>query len=285
MPGTDPMRPKALLLPLVVSALLVAGAASPAEPVQAPSAEEARAFLLSLLVKSPYRLPASALKGEIRYRLRFETGQDWRFPDTGEQRAVRDDDGIALAVCDDCGAEAPPSPEDLQRYLAANAWVRSDDREIRAFARSHGRGLSVHTRMKTLTNAVRLHMTGPIDFRHYDDAVAALRNRSGDCTEYAVLLAAAARALKIPARVAHGLVYSGRMSGQPHVFSPHAWVQVWDGTRWTSYDAALGQFGAGHIALSIGDGSPEGARGVNRATRDLRVIDAVGIRRVAAGGE
>ena len=46
------------------------------------------------------------------------------------------------------------------------------------------------------------------------------------------------------------------MSGVPHVFAPHAWVQAWDGTRWTSYDAALGRFDAGHIALMIGDGDP-----------------------------
>lgn len=273
------LRPALLATALLLATAPAAVAGPASTPV--PTAEEARTFLLGLLVKSPYRLPASALKGEIRYRLRFENGQDWRLPDTGEQRAVRDGDAIALRVCDDCGVETAPTPDDLQRYLRANAWVRSDDREIRAFARSHGRGLSVHTRMKTLTAAVRAHMTGPIDFRHYDDAVAALRNRSGDCTEYAVLLAATARALKIPARVAHGLAYSGRMSGQPHVFSPHAWVQVWDGTRWTSYDAALGEFGAGHIALSIGDGSPDGARGVNRATRDLRVVDAMGIRRGA----
>ena len=72
------------------------------------------------------------------------------------------------------------------------------------------------------------------------------------------------------------------MSGQPHVFSPHAWVQVWDGQRWVSYDAALGTFGAGHIALIVGDGDPNALRGLNRAMRDLRVVDAAGIRNTVA---
>lgn len=278
------MRPKPLLLPVVLSALLASLAthAAPPPAPATPTAEQARAFLLGLLVKSPYRLPPAALNGEIRYRLRFESGQAWRIPDTGEQAATAIDDGIALAVCADCGDEAAPTDAELQRYLRPNAWVRSDDRDVRAFARSHGRGLSVHTRMKTLAAAVRAHMTGPIDYRHYHDAATALQNRGGDCTEFAVLLAAVARARGIPARIAHGLAYSGRMSGQPHVFSPHAWVQVWDGTRWVSYDAALGAFGAGHIALIVGDGDPTALRGLNRAMRDLRVVDAAGIRRTVA---
>ncbi len=29
-----------------------------------------------------------------------------------------------------------------------------------------------------------------------------------------------------------------------------------DGTRWVSYDAGLGRFDAGHIALVVGDGTP-----------------------------
>lgn len=272
------MRPKPLLLSAVLAALLSAAPAF----AETPTAEQARAFLLSLLVKSPYRLPPAALNGEIRYRLRFDNGRQWRIPDTGEQRVTASGDDLTLAVCTACGDEAAPSADDLQRYLRANAWVRSDHREVRAFARSHGRGLSVHTRMKTLTAAVRAHMTGPIDFRHYHDAATALKNRGGDCTEFAVLLAAGARALGIPARIAHGLAYSGRMSGQPHVFSPHAWVQVWDGQRWVSYDAALGAFGAGHIALIVGDGDPNALRGLNRAMRDLRVVDAAGIRRTVA---
>jgi len=283
------MPPRCLLRLLNLGLLLALAPSAFAAPNPAPGAtptsEQARAFLLGLLVKSPYRLPASALNGEIRYRLRFESGQNWRIPETSEQRVIASEQGIALAVCADCGEEPAPSEAQLQRYLRPNAWVRSDDREIRAFARSHGLGLSVQTRMKALTAAVRAHMNGPIDYRHYHDAATALENRSGDCTEYAVLLAAVARARGIPARIAHGLAYSGRMSGQPHVFTPHAWVQVWDGKRWLSYDAALGDFGAGHITLIVADGDPSALRGLNRAIRDLRIVDATGIRRSAARAE
>ena len=256
-----------------------------AEASPPPSADDARAFLLSLLTASPYRLPPAALAGEIRYRLRFAARPDTALPATGEQRVQVEDDAVVVSVCPDCGDEPAPTPDTLQRYLRPNAWVRSDDRGVRAFARAHARGLSVRTRMQTLTAAVRAHMTGPIDFRRYDDAATALRNRSGDCTEFAVLLAAGARAIGIPARVVHGISYSGRMSGVPHVFAPHAWVQAWDGTRWTSYDAALGRFDAGHIALMVGDGDPGLAASLNGTIRDLRVVDAVGVRHRAAGDD
>jgi transglutaminase-like putative cysteine protease len=278
--GAVPMRPN-LLFPALLGALLPAASACAADATaqSVPSHEEARAYLRSLFVASPYRLNAIALAGEIQYRLQFAVPQAWSWPQTDEQRVVVAEDGIRIAICDACGDEPQPSPDMLRRYLAANAWVRSDDPRIQRFARQYARGLSVRTRMQTLTAAVRNHMNGPIDYRRYDDAVTALENRNGDCTEFAVLLAAAARARKIPVRLVHGLAYSGRLVGSTHVFSPHAWVQAWDGERWVSYDAAYGKFDAGHIVLAIGDGDPAALRGLNRTVRQLRIADAAGVRR------
>ena len=282
-------RFRAALFACALAVVAAASAAEPSSPVfPPPTAQEARALLDSLLVRSPYRLPPSALAGEIRYRIAMPA--DWRWPHTGEQRSIALADArageVELAICADCGDEAPPSAAERERFLRANAWVRSDDRRVRAFARTNARGRSVDARMRALTDAVRAHMTGGIDFTRYDDAVVALDSRSGDCTEFAVLLAAVARAAGIPARIAHGISYSGRMNGQPHLFAPHAWVQAWDGHRWTSYDAALGQFDAGHIALMIGDGDPAVARTFNQAVRALWIVDAAGIapaKRMAKG--
>ncbi len=271
----------------IALALVFALASDPTEAGDArtdsprpPTAEQARAFVRSLLVKSPYRIPAQARAGEIRYWLRFEPKQDWSWPETGEQRIANANDGrVELRVCSDCGRERAPSPEDMQRYLASNPWVRSGDRRVRAFARQHTRGGSVETRMERLTTAVQRHMTGGVEFHRYDDAVVALDTRRGDCTEYAILLAASARALGIPTRLVHGVAYSSRFTGEAHVFSPHAWVQAWDGTRWVSYDAGLGKFDAGHIALAIGDGTPQSMPPVLDAVRDLRIEQAAGIER------
>lgn len=262
---------------MLCAADLAAQTGTTAETKPRPTTEQARAFVQSLLVKSPYRMSAQARAGEIRYRLRFESSREWAWPETGEQRATTDANGTELRICSDCGREQSPTDAMLRRYLAPNAWVQSDDRRIRNFARQHTRGGSTHVRMQALVTAIQKHMTGAIDYRDYHDALTALETRGGDCTEYAVLLAASARALGIPARLAHGIAYSSRFTGQAHVFSPHVWVQVWDGTRWTSYDAGLGRFDAGHLALYIGDGSPDGLNGLGRVIRDLRIEEAAGI--------
>lgn len=262
---------------MLCAADLAAQTTTTVEAKPRPTTEQARAFVQSLLVKSPYRMSAQARAGEIRYRLRFESKREWAWPETGEQRATTGANGTELRICSDCGREQAPTDAMLRRYLAPNAWVQSDHRRIRNFARQHTRGGSTHVRMQALVTAIQKHMTGAIDYRDYHDALTALETRGGDCTEYALLLAASARALGIPARLAHGIAYSSRFTGQAHVFSPHVWVQVWDGTRWTSYDAGLGRFDAGHLALHLGDGSPDGLNGLGRIIRDLRIEEAAGI--------
>jgi transglutaminase/protease-like cytokinesis protein 3 len=82
------------------------------------------------------------------------------------------------------------------------------------------------------------------------------KNRQGDCAEFAVLLAAMARAEGIPARVAVGMLYTDRYDDKDHEFVPHAWVIAWVDGRWRSFDPAAARFDSGHIALDTGDGNP-----------------------------
>jgi transglutaminase-like putative cysteine protease len=66
-----------------------------------------------------------------------------------------------------------------------------------------------------------------------------LRDRTGDCTEHAVLLAACCRARGIPSRLVAGLIpIDGRM-----LF--HLWTEVYLG-EWIGLDATLGQ---GHAPI------------------------------------
>jgi len=176
-----------------------------------------------------------------------------------------------LTVCATCGVPEQLTESERRRYLQSNAWVQSELPEIRDFANRHGRRGTQREIMDNLVIAVRNHMTGPVDYLGYASAAEALRTRSGDCTEYAVLLAALARARDIPSRVAYGLVYADRFSGKKDVFSPHAWVQVWTGTRWQSYDAGIGEFDATHLALGLGDGDPRDVQAAFVAPADLRI--------------
>ena len=109
----------------------------------------------------------------------------------------------------------------------------------------------------------------------YGSALEALKSRRGDCTEYAVLLAAMGRAAGIPTRVVSGLVYARNFEGQNYVFVPHVWVHAWTGAGWESFDAALGRFDSTHLAFATSDdGNPvELFAGMNLA-HELRLTSA-----------
>ena len=252
----------------------------------APQASTAFApDMRDLLLPSPYRLSHADRAGEIRYRLRLAEDAPWAWPETGEQHVDVRGSAVLVRICRTCGEEAAPDALTLQRMRTANPWVTSNVRRIARFGRRHATGSTVHARMNALVQAVRTRLDrdarsvggGFANGRAYVDATRAYDARSGDCTEFAVLLAAAARAAGIPARVAYGVAYASRFTGASHVFSPHAWVQAWEGERWVSYDAGLDGFDAGHIALYLGDGSPDGLAAVTRTIARLRVEAAEGI--------
>jgi len=215
-------------------------------------------FMGRLVVRSPVRIPGWFKHRTLRYVISRSDGVRPIVAQNAEQAAAFDATYAVVTVCNDCGSETPPSEQVLAHYLEANAWVRSDAPEIRTLAlNTVMRGAGVDFRMRKLVRLVKQRMRGTNDFLGYADALTALRSGSGDCTEFAVLLAAFARAHGIPTRIVAGLAYSDRFSGKKDVFSPHLWVQSWDGTRWRSYDAALDGFESTHIALAVGDGEPD----------------------------
>jgi hypothetical protein len=83
------------------------------------------------------------------------------------------------------------------------------------------------------------------------NAVQVLQMRAGDCNEHAVLFAALARAVGLPARVVAGLVYADG------AFLYHAWDEVWLGERWVSVDAAFDQMPVDATHIKLVEGGPE----------------------------
>jgi len=216
-------------------------------------------FMSRLVVRSPVRIPDWYKQRTLRYVLTRTDGAPVRVAATDEQAVVFGKQNAAiLTICKRCGAAEHPSAEELARYLAPNAWVQSDNAEIRALARNTvSPSLPVGVRMQKLAHLVKQRMHGGNDFLGYSSALEALHSGSGDCTEFSVLLAAFARSQGIPTRIAMGMAYSDRFSGKKDVFSPHVWVQAWDGKQWTSYDAGLDGFDSTHIALAVGSGEPD----------------------------
>lgn len=207
------------------------------------------------MTKSPFRIPPGALNGHIRYRFAFEDGLEFPLPQTGEQRAVLADGVATVDICEDCGPGLPTDPAYLAGALRPTAWLQSDHPRVKAIAAQVSRLKVSDTRRMQILVQVVVPLLGRVDFTGHFSAVDALKRRAGDCTEAAVILAAAARAAGIPAKVANGLVYSReRYHGVSNAFLPHSWVLAYVDGQWKSFDAALLSFDSSHIALTVGDG-------------------------------
>ena len=217
-------------------------------------------LLTSTVAESPRALPPMQRDGMLDYTMSVRGDPKAPFANTDEQQAralgggrwtVRI--GPSAANASLATPEAPPTAADI----AANEWLQADAPAIRELAlRTAGPIRGADARMRALAEFVRSYITEKDLSVGYGSALDTLKSREGDCTEHAVLLAALARALGIPARIAVGLAYAPGFPGHAQSFVPHMWVQAWIGDRWQSYDAALGQFDAGHIALGVGDGDP-----------------------------
>lgn len=211
-----------------------------------------------LIVASPYRIPQQASQKKLRFLLSREDGEPVSLVTTGDQVFETDGARAVVTICRGCGREPAPSAKDLERYRRPNLWVQSDHPEIRRLATRVGsQKNSVDSRMRRSVALMLKTLKPETGYIGYADAVQTLRLGRGDCVGHAVLLAALARAQGIPARIAVGMAYADRFSGRRDVFSPHAWVQAWDGTRWVSYDSALLDFDSTHVALAVDDGNTE----------------------------
>jgi len=124
-----------------------------------------------------------------------------------------------------------------RRYLEATPFIQSNHPEIHARAKeivSEGDSDGVKA-TKLLKWVYQNIQKRPV--LSVPNALETLRNRVGDCNEHAVLLAALARAVGIPAEIEAGLVY------QKGKFYYHAWNSLFLG-EWITADAAMGQFPA-----------------------------------------
>ncbi len=210
------------------------------------------------VVAAPRALSAEERAGDLRYQLKLAAqGMAQNFP-ADEQQLVADGNDWQLLVdappyrASKVGDQAPAAS-----HSAASSWVQSDAAEIMRFAKkATAKSTDAGSRMQALQTAVGKHINSKNLRVGYASALEALRMREGDCTEHALLLAAAGRAVGIPTRVAVGLAYIDAFADHKQVFVPHAWVQAWVDGRWTSFDAALGGFDSGHIALATGEGDP-----------------------------
>lgn len=228
----------------------------------AKSASEPTQFFNASLTHAPAALSTADRNQGIRYRiLPRDSQRELHFPNSDEQQVEFDEtDGSYHVTVRTLRMNPEQSDFDQElnrQYLEQTRWLQSEAPEIvRLAKRAQGNAQTPHEIMVRLQNHVRDYVHDKNLSVGYASALEVVKNRSGDCTEHALLLAAMGRALGIPTRIATGLAYIDSWLGNENVFVPHAWTQALVDGHWISYDAAIGQFDAGHIALGYGNGDP-----------------------------
>lgn len=145
------------------------------------------------------------------------------------QRNIRLQAEVAMA-----SGHANRERSDLDSLLEPEPLIESDDEQVLRVAHQLDQGDSALT-----ARAIYDWLITEVEYTGYDPtdrgALHALKQRTGDCTEYAALAVALARALRIPARMVNGYVVNegGRLSP----FSFHAWAEIRLDNRWLILDA------------------------------------------------
>ncbi len=154
---------------------------------------------------------------------------------------------------------SPPFPtetteESLKRWLDDGQFMEASDPDIVAKAKE------LTAEAKTRWDAVKsigewVHKEISYTIADTPSARLALETRQGDCGPHSTLMVAMLRAVKVPARLVGGLVYTPTFGGS---FGQHAWVEVQMGdSGWLAIDPTSGEFvqvSATHIKLFEGLG-------------------------------
>ena len=230
---------------------------------------EAPEFFMPTLVKVSRSIDRDAAK-TIRYRLSVKDPDNDvpKLPTTEMQTpGERVNRTVELTVSRidhqrlrDMKFIAPYSrPSGMDEYLASNAMMNLDDGELVAMATKAADGA---THPYVLADNLRRYVTDVIVDKNLTVAFASAsevcRNREGDCSEHAVLLAALGRVVGLPSRVVTGLVYVPTFQGADHVFGFHMWTQFYFAGRWIDFDAAQRESDCNPTHIALGTSSLEG---------------------------
>ena len=165
--------------------------------------------------------------------------------------------------------ERPAGASAVARESVATVTYPADDPRVRELAQRAVAGLDADA---DKADALTLFVHNHLDYRDSQDARTVfdtLRDRQGDCTEFADLLTTLSRAIGLPARTVVGLAYEGDSQS----FAPHAWNEIAIGDAWRGVDPTWGQtrLDATHMALPADGGL---AALVELPHLALRVIEA-----------
>jgi transglutaminase-like putative cysteine protease len=186
-----------------------------------------------------------------RLRLRLSGVEGIRIPSDGRQHLQENELVVVRERIPGATYRLPYAGADWQAERQPTLFLQSDHPRVRAAAQA-----AIGDEADPLAAAQRLRrwVYDTVEKRPaatLPNALQVLETRAGDCNEHAVLFAALARAVGLPARVVAGLVY------QNGVFLYHAWNEVWLGDAWLSVDPTFDQMPADVTHLKLVEGGPE----------------------------
>jgi transglutaminase-like putative cysteine protease len=234
--------------------------------VARPEAEEIarrldRVDLFALArVALPGPLPTGVVPGRIRYALR---GLPPAFQKAdGRQTFAKGPNGTTLLTVTaripraaDPSRDSPRTrPAMAREELASTPQIDADHAGIAALAREVAGGVpGAYAASVKLADHVYRRLQKAYG-ASADRASEVLAAGKGDCTEHSILFVALARALGIPARTVHGLVYARYDDGVPALYW-HAWAEVQSANEWIAIDPTFGQAVADATHLALGGGT------------------------------
>jgi hypothetical protein len=183
-------------------------------------------------------------------RLKVFGSGEWVIPeDTYRQKVFESQITITRERLPKASYTLPCVDPKMEQYLTASSFIRSDNPEIITKARNIvGDEKDPVLAARLITNWVYKYLK-KVPTPAVPDAHTVLLRGQGDCNEHAVLAAALARAVGLPAQVVVGLVYAG------DGFYYHAWVIYWAGKTWFTGDPLMNQMPVEptHLTLLSGD--------------------------------
>ena len=138
------------------------------------------------------------------------------------------------------------------RYTQSSFVIDIDEPATQAFINGFPDHGNKNAEINAIANYVSSYITEPTYIHGFNFASKAAATRAGDCTEYAALTTALARALGLSARLVLGTVIVDAEENTG-AFG-HAWTEVWYQGRWQIIDAALLNVDVKHLYYL-----PEGA--------------------------
>lgn len=220
-------------------------------------------LLAAVAVDYQGRLPNLTTSRQVRYQLGLPAEGDF------DLSGGRQEFSASVVTVHNEGSAGLGSCGDETQYLAATPYVQSEAPEVTALAaeitRDKGKALEQIRALATWVYA-NLDKRPVIGL---PDALTTLANRQGDCNEHAVLLAALARAAKLPSRIAAGvMLHEGR-------FYYHAWNEICTPQGWLSVDSSRNQLPAdlSHIRFVIGETSEQLRIGSLLGNLEIAVLD------------